>query len=434
MNTNINTNNTVDNILNQAKLDKYIIKLLRRTEDTNDSTLCDSHLGQQALSIVNYMKENLWLNMTEFRHAQKLGDFTKYCLVNVPDRVKVHQMVANPYFFTIEASSCRSIVLPLLMTRNTLFLLKSLGIRIICEKYDREVMSVDKRMLLEICFKGKSTDDMHVFKLVSDIAKKIKLSINPWSNIPYTEEEDNNDISEASVRFRGAPWFKSAQQNVTLIGCGGLGSNIAVSLCRVLGDHIIRLYDADYVEQKNLAGQNFGINDIGLLKCNVVSEQCRNFNPLIEAMPLPRMYSASEGIIDNVVITGLDNMATRALVYSKWMQRVESDEDIAKRSLLIDARLSAETWQILCVARDDKKAQKEYENNWLFTDDEADEGVCSYKQTAFAAQMCASFVTNLYINFCFNLTLAKDDPHMRYLPFLTEYDASQMLMRYKNID
>ncbi len=285
MNTNINTNNTVDNILHQAKLDEYIIKLLRRTEDTNDSTLCGSPLGQQALSIVNYMKENLWLNMTEFRHAQELGDFTKYCLVNVPDRVKVHQMVVNPYFFSIEASSCEAIILPLLMTRNTLFLLKSLGIRIICEKYDREVMSVDKRMLLEICFKGKSTDDMHVFKPVSDIAKKIKLSINPWSNIPYTEEEDNNDIPEASVRFRGAPWFKSAQQNITLIGCGGLGSNIAVSLCRVLGDHILRLYDADYVEQKNLAGQNFGINDIGLLKCNVVSEQCRNFNPIIETMP-----------------------------------------------------------------------------------------------------------------------------------------------------
>ena len=140
MNTNINTNNTVDNILNQAKLDKYIIKLLRRTEDTNDSTLCVSSLDQQALSIVNYMKENLWPNMTENGYARGLDDFTKYCLVNVPDRVKVHQMVTNPYFFTIEASLCRSIVLPLLMTRNTLFLLKSLGIRIICEKYDREVM------------------------------------------------------------------------------------------------------------------------------------------------------------------------------------------------------------------------------------------------------------------------------------------------------
>lgn len=433
-NTVINTNNTVNSILGQTKLDGYIMQLLRKIENTDDSPFC-----QQALPIVNYMREHRWPNMTVNGFVEVLDNFVKYCLVNVPDVVKVEQMIANPYFFNIRVSSHKSMTMPLLIVRNILFLLKSMGIRIVCEKYDRSVMPADKAMLLDICFKGKSKDDMDIFKPVADTAKKIKLNINPWSSIAYTEEESKDDIPEASARFRGAPWFENAQQNITLIGCGGLGSNIAVSLCRVMGDHTLTLCDADYVEQKNLAGQNFGINDIGLIKSDVVAEQCKNFNPLITTLPVPGMFSAFMDIDDNIVITGLDNMATRALVYSKWMKRIDDciligDDNAAERSLLLDARLSAETWQVLCIAGDDVKAQKEYENNWLFTDEEADEGVCSYKQTAFAAQMCASFVTNLYINFCFNLNLEKDDPHMRYLPFLTEYDASQMLIRYKNID
>lgn len=133
-------------------------------------------------------------------------------------------------------------------------------------------------------------------------------------------------------------------------------------------------------------------------------------------------------------ITGLDNMASRSLVYYKWLGEIKKTPWVRDTPvLLLDARLSAETWQVLCITSDNKKAQEEYESKWLFSDEEADEGVCSYKQTAFAAQMCASFVTNLYVNFCTNNIKEKDDPTRRFLPFMTEYDASQMILRFQDI-
>lgn len=184
------------------------------------------------------------------------------------------------------------------------------------------------------------------------------------------------------------------------------------------------VYDDDVVEQRNLAGQNFGISDIGEIKAIAVKEQAENFNPLLNISAWGR-FSVDTNLDTKVVITGLDNMATRQLIFSKW-----EDTD---GGLLIDARLSAEKWQIFCLDSFDERAIAEYRDKWLFSDDEAEEDVCSYKQTAFAAQMCASYVTNLYVNWCSNLGKQPDDPLRRYVPFMTEYDASQMILRFKDV-
>jgi hypothetical protein len=67
-----------------------------------------------------------------------------------------------------------------------------------------------------------------------------------------------------------------------------------------------------------------------------------------------------------------------------------------------------------------------YSNNYLFSDDEADETVCSMKQTTYLACMIGSLMTNLFTNFVANLL----NPVIPYdLPFFTEYDAQNMIFK-----
>ena len=72
------------------------------------------------------------------------------------------------------------------------------------------------------------------------------------------------------------------------------------------------------------------------------------------------------------------------------------------------------------------KFPSKYENNYLFNDSEAEETVCSYKQTTFCANMIASVIVNLFVNFVAN----ECNPLIpRDLPFLTRYDASTMFFK-----
>lgn len=234
------------------------------------------------------------------------------------------------------------------------------------------------------------------------------------------------------MRFNGAEWFAAAMNNVSVVGCGGIGSHLANSLCRVLGDKTMFFYDSDLVEQKNLAGQDFSLHDIGRFKVSVLGEKCQSLNPLVGT----EMYQVNYNLDSTptrIMFTGLDNMAARNTVFTKWKGLVDAYEDSKNVCLLIDGRLSAEQWQIFCIQGDNEAAIKEYENNWLFSDDEAQGDVCTYKQTAFCAQMIAAYMVNLYINWCSNNIKAADDPTRRYLPFLTEYDAKQMILRTKEV-
>ena len=428
---------TVDNLLKQADIDFNIEYAFMRINANDFSEEEVSPANADAFAIARYARDNnmnicstfLSLNQCRSLLISKLTDIMMNRITN--SKIFFRQSY-EPYFFKIYSESF-TIFLPLVLTRAFMCLLRIYGVKCEAEKRNKSLCKNLDIYLTELCFTGKSTIDKPEFKPIADACKNIKGKINPWYREGEEVEEENTEkYSEANLRFRGAEWFESTQKNVTLIGAGGLGSNIVVSLCRVLGDKALTIFDPDIVEHKNLAGQNFGISDIGLNKAVVVGSQCLNFNSELCVSVKDYRFDESQ-YADDITITGLDNMATRSLVFSKWLGLMSDNEKINKKRLLIDARLSAEKWQIFCITGDNKAAQKEYEDKWLFTDEDADSDICSYKQTAFAAQMCASFVTNLYINFCTNLTKSDDDPLRRYVPFMTEYDATQMILRYKDI-
>lgn len=73
---------------------------------------------------------------------------------------------------------------------------------------------------------------------------------------------------------------------------------------------------------------------------------------------------------------------------------------------------------------DDEYNINRYNNEFLFSDAEADETICSYKQTTFCANMIASYMVNLFVNFC-----ANEVGGCRDLPFFTEYNAILMYLK-----
>ena len=123
----------------------------------------------------------------------------------------------------------------------------------------------------------------------------------------------------------------------------------------------------------------------------------------------------------------LDNMTARKLYFKKWKSHVlNKPESDRSDCLFIDGRLAAEEFQVLCLRGDDTYNINRYETEYLFSDRDADETICSYKQTTFMANMIASVMVNLFVNFVAN----QCEPLIeRDLPFYTNYSAETMFFK-----
>ena len=432
-----NVNATIANLLKNANVDVLLTRLFKDSgHDINDAPI---------LALYRYLNTRYDFPKSfvpnEIQVRDSLSFILRYFSLNDMSAdgspVELTQSVILSYVFCLKVDG-NSFFLPIGIVRQLLKMFKVYGIKVNITKRDKRVVSDIDAYLMDICCRGKSEISIPELKPFEDECKKVRVTYNPWFKVDDNGLVlDKPPVTLSNARFRSAEWFSAAQQPVLLVGAGGLGSNIAVSLCRVLGDKKLILLDPDRIEPINLAGQNFGIYDVGRYKAEVVKSQCLNFNPMLHVTAGMVAYGVdteSNLVSPSIYISGLDNMATRALMYSKWKSKVDmAGDDFKKSYLLIDSRLSAETWQIFCIEGNNEKAMKEFEDKWLFSDEEADSTVCSYKQTAFAAQMCAGYVTNLYVNHCFNMTKQPDNPLLRYVPFMTEYDASQMILRFQNI-
>lgn len=248
-------------------------------------------------------------------------------------------------------------------------------------------------------------------------------------------EEAHNEIPEnptdtlvdmSTVRFSSASWYnKVREKNITLAGLGGIGSYVGFLLSR-LKPGSLYLYDDDKVEQANLSGQLYGMSDIGNYKVTALSKIMTNYSDF------RGFFSVASRVTiltppTNIMICGFDNMQARKDFYYVWRKEVMNNpEEKRKDFLFIDGRLAAEEFQVLCIRGDDEYNMKRYEREFLFSDSEAEETICSYKQTSYCATMIASYIVNLFVNFCTNQCSPVID---RDLPFFTSYDSSTMYLK-----
>lgn len=248
---------------------------------------------------------------------------------------------------------------------------------------------------------------------LNEVIENQHLEIPPISEVAHDE----------TARFSGAEWFNKIQEKVIIVGgAGGISSNTIFQLARVHPSSIY-IFDDDIVEEVNLAGQMFNNDSVGKKKVNAITNIIKDFCRYESVFAMPEKYTEDSFTAD-IMICGFDNMKARKVFFNNWCKHVDEQKDKSK-CLFIDARLSFDTLQVFTIIGDDEFNKTRYEKEFLFSDEEADETICSLKQTTFMACMIASFIVNNVVNFCTNeLT-----PMVKQLPFFIEYDSNLMYLK-----
>lgn len=239
--------------------------------------------------------------------------------------------------------------------------------------------------------------------------------------IPENTVKHVND--EARVRFSDATWFKKIQEStIILAGLGGIGSYILYCLSKMNPKQIF-IYDDDNVEMVNLAGQLYSKSMIGSRKVDSMAKLAEDFSDYHGVQAIPQKFTKDTPTAD-IMICGFDNMDARKTFFYAWKKHVEESSH-PEKCLYLDGRLNAEEFQIFCITGDDTYSIDKYGKEQLFDDWRAEEAICSYKQTAYCANMIGSVMTNLFVNFIANQL----DGMPRALPYFTYYDASMMYFK-----
>lgn len=230
-------------------------------------------------------------------------------------------------------------------------------------------------------------------------------------------------------RFSSAEWYEEVQKTeVTIAGLGGIGSWTALLISRL---NPLRMYlvDPDVVDRSNLGGQLYNRLGCGYNKTDETVVNLSNFSNYNSVVSIA-------GSIENtvlstkVLITGFDNMPARFKAFRRWSEMVKiTPKKDRKKCLFIDGRMAAEEIQIFCIRGDDDYYMEKYETEFLFSSEEAEPTVCSYKQTSYCASLIGGLITNLFINHCHNLCYSIIP---RSLPFYTTYNALTMFLEAKS--
>jgi len=131
------------------------------------------------------------------------------------------------------------------------------------------------------------------------------------------------DGSESVLFERNVPdsTEKLLQSTVGIAGCGGLGSNAAVSLVRAGVGHLI-LADFDKVELSNLNRQYYFQEDIGKMKVKALADRLRTIHPHIrlDVHPIKLTPEAIPKIFNkaSLLIEAFDKAESKHWLIEAW--------------------------------------------------------------------------------------------------------------------
>lgn len=211
-------------------------------------------------------------------------------------------------------------------------------------------------------------------------------------------------VDNKKVRFSDAEWFIIGPQDIIIGGVGGIGSWVALLLSRI--GHSLYLYDTDIIDETNMGGQFYAINQIGISKAQATKTNIMQFsgNPNVETMGNYNIDSMASPIM----FSCFDNMTARKAMFDNW----EAQEN---RELFIDGRMLAEVGIVFCVM----KGQESLYRNCLFEDSEIEDSPCSYKSTSH----CGTFISSLMVTGLNNyLTNKFHDMDIRITQFRTDFE------------
>jgi sulfur carrier protein ThiS adenylyltransferase len=108
-----------------------------------------------------------------------------------------------------------------------------------------------------------------------------------------------------------------AASHVSIVGCGGLGSNVAMMLVRS-GVRQLTLVDFDTVEESNLNRQMFFRDQLGMPKTEALAETLRRIQPSVELHLVQHRVTEDDlcGLVGHadVVVEAVDRAEVKAMI------------------------------------------------------------------------------------------------------------------------
>lgn len=170
---------------------------------------------------------------------------------------------------------------------------------------------------------------------------------------------------------------------IVLIGAGGIGSEVAVTLCK-MGIGELTVYDFDKVEPHNLPNQGYRKDDLGKFKVDALKEICTAYSDVdFHAVPERFEDTPRESCI---VISGVDSMDSRKEIW----KRIKLNPSV---KMYIDGRMAREMLKVYRVNPSDLKSIAAYEKT-LHSDEDAVEIPCTEKSIIYNVKAVAAFVAH----------------------------------------
>ena len=182
--------------------------------------------------------------------------------------------------------------------------------------------------------------------------------------------------------------LETGQQPITVIGVGGIGSPLVLTLAKT-GFQNITVVDYDKVEPHNLPNQFYRTKDVGKPKVEALKQIVFE---LTDVKLNTRKEKFSETTpCQGIVISGVDTMTDRSYIWNI----LSTKENV---SLYIDARMGG---QVICIHSINPKIEEErkwYEET-LYTDKDAFKEPCTARAIMYSTMVCAGLITTQVAKF-----------------------------------
>lgn len=158
-----------------------------------------------------------------------------------------------------------------------------------------------------------------------------RLTLIKRGEVPSLEEIESLLIARHTPNVHN----KLKKGRVAILGLGGLGSNIAISLSRI-GVYELILADYDVVEPSNLNRQQYFIEDIGMLKTEALKKHIKRINPMVRIIShniivtKENMYKFNEA---DIIIEAFDNPSCKAEICNHVLTKMEDKYLIASSGM-----------------------------------------------------------------------------------------------------
>lgn len=178
------------------------------------------------------------------------------------------------------------------------------------------------------------------------------------------------------------PPTRLSQVNITVIGVGAIGRQVALQLAAI-GAPRIQLIDFDLVDLSNVTTQGYLADDIDRPKVLAAIDAIRRIDASIDVTAVQDRYRAKQEIGD-AVFCCVDSIGARAAIWRSARNRCR---------FWTDGRMLGEVLRVLTAS--DEDGFQRYSDT-LFPQADAQSGSCTSRSTIYAASIASGIMVHQF--------------------------------------